>query len=179
MSMKKWLVGGGVLGAVTTATLVGRLLLLSVAQGPAVVPQDQMENPSYTSSILVDPAAEEGASEADELAALQSQAKITADEAATLALAANPGASEVQVELDNENGSLAYSVELDNGSDVKVDAGNGTVLSTDRDQDGEDQDGADPQDAAAAADDDDVQEEVQDGLQDGPDDASEVAGAED
>jgi uncharacterized membrane protein YkoI len=30
--------------------------------------------------------------------------------------------------LDNENGSLVYSVELSNGTDVKVDASNGAVL---------------------------------------------------
>ena len=31
-------------------------------------------------------------------------------------------------ELDNENGCLVYSVELRNGGEVLVDAGNGTVL---------------------------------------------------
>ena len=70
------------------------------------------------------------ASEADEAAALQSKATISAADAEAAALAANPGTSVVQTELDDENGSVVYSVELDNGSDVKVDASNGTILAT-------------------------------------------------
>jgi uncharacterized membrane protein YkoI len=40
------------------------------------------------------------------------------------------------VELDNENGVVVYSVELDNGLDVKVDAGNGNILHTEQPDNG-------------------------------------------
>jgi hypothetical protein len=174
MSLKKWLIGGGMAGAVAAASLLGRLVLPSLAQGPTATPQDLVETPSYTSSISVDQAVLEGVSETDEAIALQSQATITAEKATAAALAANPGSAVVKVELDNENGALVYSVELDNGSDVKVDAGNGSVLSSDQDQDS-----TDTEVSASASDTDNVQEEVQDGPQDGPADTPEVAGSED
>lgn len=88
------------------------------------------QDPSYTSSIQIDQTVTEGMSEADESAALAGQATITSDQAQAAALAANPSATVVKVELDNENGALVYSVELSNGSDVKVDAGNGAILNT-------------------------------------------------
>jgi uncharacterized membrane protein YkoI len=88
--------------------------------------------PQYTGSITVDEAQYEGISEADEAAALQSQATISAADAEQAALAANPGTTVVKTELDNENGVLVYSVELSNGMDVKVDAGNGKVLHTEQ-----------------------------------------------
>jgi uncharacterized membrane protein YkoI len=97
--------------------------------------EEQM--PSYTSSIAVDQAATEGMSEADESAALQGKATISAADAEAAALKANPSATVVKTELDNENGALVYSVELSNGADVKVDAGNANILFTDSDADSE------------------------------------------
>lgn len=94
--------------------------------------QTDEQEPQYTGSITIDEAQYEGMSEADETAALQSQAKISAADAEKAALAANPGTTVVKTELDNENGFLVYSVELSNGSEVKVDAGNGTVLYTEQ-----------------------------------------------
>jgi uncharacterized membrane protein YkoI len=88
----------------------------------------QVQSPAYTGSIAVDQKATEGMSEADEAAALQSKAAISAKDAEAAALAANPGTTAVKIELDNENGALVYSVELSNGKDVKVDAGNGNIL---------------------------------------------------
>ncbi|MGQ9503213.1 MAG: PepSY domain-containing protein [Candidatus Oleimicrobiaceae bacterium] len=128
-------------------------------------PDDQVQAPSYAGSIVVDQARFEGMSEADEAAALQGMAIISADQAKAAAEAANPGATAVKVELDNENGTLVYSVELSNGLDVKVDAGNGAVLHTEQ---------ADA-DEAGAADTDNVQEEF--GSQ--ADDATETPGVED
>lgn len=98
-------------------------------------PDEQM--PSYAGSIAVDQTATDGLSEADESAALAGQATITSDEAQAAALAANPGATVIKVELENENGALVYSVELSNGADVKVDAGNGAILHTDAGGDNE------------------------------------------
>jgi uncharacterized membrane protein YkoI len=86
------------------------------------------QNPSYTGSVMVDQSKTDGMSETDEAAALASMATITVDQAKAAALAANPGTTVVKAELDNENGVLVYSVELSNGFDVKVDAGNGAIL---------------------------------------------------
>jgi len=90
------------------------------------------QQPQYTGSITVDESQYEGMSEADEAAALQAMATITSAEAEAAALAANPGTTVVKTELDNENGVLVYSVELGNGMDVKVDAGNGEILQTEQ-----------------------------------------------
>jgi len=128
--MKKWLIGSRIVGVSVVALLVGSLAMTALAQGPT--PQDQDgQFPSYSSSIRVDDAQYEGVSEADEAVALAGLATITPEEAKDAALAANPGATVVKVELDNENGALVYSVELGNGLDVKVDAGNAAVLHTD------------------------------------------------
>lgn len=94
------------------------------------------QEPALSSSITVDQAQSEGLSEADEGAALQSKALITAADAESAAMTSNPGTSVVKTELDNENGALVYSVELDSGADVKVDAGNGQILFTDSSPDG-------------------------------------------
>lgn len=77
------------------------------------------QSPSYDCSIKVpDP----------EPANLASLAKITPDQAMAAALAAYPGTQVNKVELENENGCLVYAVELTNGLELKVDAGNGKVL---------------------------------------------------
>jgi len=104
----------------------------AVAPQQTAGPNDQMMEPSYSGSITVPQDQATGQSEADEAAALQSLTKITADQAKAAAEAANPGTTAVKVELDNENGVLVYSVELSNGLDVKVDAGNGQILHTEQ-----------------------------------------------
>ena len=87
--------------------------------------------PSFTGSITVtEPATGANLSETAEAAALASQAKITPDQANAAAVAANPGATVVKTDLGDQNGSLVYSVELSNGSEVKVDAGNAKILAT-------------------------------------------------
>ena len=53
---------------------------------------------------------------------------ISADQAQQAALAVHSG-TVVKTELDNENSKLVYSVEFNDGADVKVDAMNGAVLS--------------------------------------------------
>jgi uncharacterized membrane protein YkoI len=135
--MKKWMIGGGIASLLTVVLLVGALAMTAFAQGPTIQEQDG-QFPSYGSSIRVDDAQYEGVSEADESAALAGLATITPEQAKAAALQANPGATVVKVELDNENGALVYSVELSDGADVKVDAGNATVLYTDSGGDYED-----------------------------------------
>jgi hypothetical protein len=84
--------------------------------------------PTYTSSIQI-----KGNGEGtEESVALKPLAKIDINQAQKVALGANPGTTVVKSELDNENGSLVYSVTLDNGLDVKIDAGNATVLHTEK-----------------------------------------------
>jgi uncharacterized membrane protein YkoI len=97
-------------------------LLLAGGVGKAALAADQQTNaqvPTYTCSIKVPE---------PEPADLSTLAKIKADQAMASAQAAFPGAVVKKVELDNENGCLVYSVFLSNGLDVKVDAGNGSVL---------------------------------------------------
>jgi hypothetical protein len=89
------------------------------------------QDPVYAGSLSISPDQNSGMSESDEAAALQGMATLTAAQAESAALAANPGTTVVKTELDNENGALVYSVELGNGADVKVDAGNGAILHTD------------------------------------------------
>jgi len=102
-----------------------------VEDGPQEADSAQDQTPSYTGSLSANEAKYESMSEADESAALAGQASIGEAEARSAALSANPGTTVVKVELDNENGVIVYSVELSDGSDVKVDAGNAAVLFTD------------------------------------------------
>jgi uncharacterized membrane protein YkoI len=85
-----------------------------------------VQEPQLNGSIAVPEGQYEGLSETDEAGALASLANITPDDASAAAQAEVPGQVQ-KVELDNENGSLVYSVEI-GGKDVKVDAGTGAVL---------------------------------------------------
>ncbi len=93
---------------------------------------DSVQDPSYTASIMANET--DGQSEADEATALAGLAVIGPDQAQAAAQALVTG-DVIKVELDNENGAVVYSVEIDNGTgghiDVKVDAGNGNVLHQD------------------------------------------------
>jgi len=63
--------------------------------------------------------------------------KTTADQARAAALAQFPGATVEQVELQDENGALAWGVELTDASgavqEVKVDGNSGQIVSTQAD----------------------------------------------
>jgi uncharacterized membrane protein YkoI len=113
----------------------------SAAEGPdtdaieeQVGPQDEadgkdtadVQEPQLNGSIAVPEGQYGDLSEADEAAVLAPLAKITPDEAGAAAQAQVPGQVQ-KVELENENGSLVYSVNI-SGKDVKVDAGTGAVL---------------------------------------------------
>lgn len=78
-------------------------------------------NPDYPCSIKVPHP------EPPHLAAL---ATITAAQAMAAALAAYPGSRVHYVFLENEDGCLVFNVKLSTGLEVKVDAGNGALLST-------------------------------------------------
>jgi uncharacterized membrane protein YkoI len=142
------------------------------ANAPEAKTAPDEKSPSYTGSLTVTEATTAGKHEADEATALASQAKITIEQAKAAALAANPGAIVIKAELDNENGTLVYSVELSSGADVKVDAGNGAILHTDTD--------ADNGEVTGGPDTDHVQQgngqQVEDGQPDRPNTTPEVAG---
>jgi uncharacterized membrane protein YkoI len=95
---------------------------------------NDVENNSDGESNQSGEAKDAATNESDEAAALQSQAKISAEQAQQVALDANPGATAVKTELDNENGQVVYSVELSTGVEVKVDAVSGAILTSDTSQ---------------------------------------------
>ncbi len=99
------------------------------AGDPAEGTADDVQDLQLAGSIRVDESQYTGLSETDEAARLASLATITPEQAVAAAQAEVPGDSQ-KVELDNENGSLVYSVEIA-GNDVKVDAGTGAVLHVD------------------------------------------------
>ena len=113
--------------------------------------EEEAQDPSYTGSVAAPAESEQadgqetGGSEADEQSALQALATVTPSHAEQAALAAVPG-TVAETDLDNENGWVVYSVEV-NGRDgtvteVTVDAGNGAVLARQA------QDASDPADSA-------------------------------
>ena len=62
----------------------------------------------------------------------EKMAKISLQQAMQATAAANPGTSAVGAGLGNENGFLVYSVSLNNGLDVEVDAGTGQIVHTEK-----------------------------------------------
>ena len=136
---------------------------------------DTTQDPSFTGSVPVDETLTDGMNEADEAAALQGSAKIDAAAAEAAAIAANPGTTVVKSELESENGFLVYEVELSNGMEVKVDAGDGAILHSEQDSDANEGSETEDGEQDEAGDSDDVQDE-HDGQ---PDDATEAPGTED
>ena len=90
----------------------------------------QVQDPAYVGSLKVDETALQTMPDIGRCNALKTMAKITVEGAQAAALKANTGSAVDTIELDVENGYLVYSVQLKDGRDVKVDAGNGSVLAT-------------------------------------------------
>jgi uncharacterized membrane protein YkoI len=107
--------------AKTGLLLAGALILAlgSTVIGTGKEAQAAQQEPGLTCSIKVPK---------PEPADLSALAKIKAGEAMTAAKKAYPGIVVKKVELDNENGCLVYSLELRNGGEILVDAGNGAIL---------------------------------------------------
>ncbi len=91
---------------------------------------DQVQDPAYVGSLKVDEPALQTMPDAGRCNALKTMAKITVEAAQGAVLKANVGSVVDMIELDVENGYLVYSVQLKDGRDVKVDAGNGSILAT-------------------------------------------------
>jgi uncharacterized membrane protein YkoI len=97
------------------------LAMILAWQSLAAADRDASQRPGDTCSIKVpEPEPKD----------LSSLANIKANSALAAVLATNPGTTATKVELENENGCLVYSIRLNNGLDVKVDAGKGVVLKT-------------------------------------------------
>jgi uncharacterized membrane protein YkoI len=77
---------------------------------------------------------DDDADDTDEADVRPDQAGITAEAAREAAESGNPGTKALEVELEDEKGTLVYEVELDNGLEVIVDAANGNILRTERDE---------------------------------------------
>lgn len=95
---------------------------------------------SATGTAKVAQQADKSDNEANDSQKLASQAKISEQQAKDAALSANPGATVVKSELEDENGVIVYSIDLNNNREVKVDAKTGSVVSS---QDGETNDDED------------------------------------
>jgi uncharacterized membrane protein YkoI len=137
---KRTLAGLGV----ATALTLGVIGTAALAETPPPSPspatpsqpqktgQNEVQEPSYTSSVRVaESATEDGAAEA---AALTALAKISEADARNAALAKFPGATIQKAALEDENGNVVWSVALTDANkaaqEVKIDAGNGAVLAT-------------------------------------------------
>lgn len=136
------------------ALIAGATGVLAVAQSTARSAGEKREEAPYRSSIQVPANDDEEESEtteeedagkgeerdderesAKDSAYLKSLARITADQARIAAVASVTGTVR-HVSLDNEDGNLVYSVEIETSAgmrDVKVDAGNGAVLHIEQD----------------------------------------------
>ncbi|HRW10086.1 MAG TPA: PepSY domain-containing protein [Caldilineaceae bacterium] len=127
------------LGGWGTMAFIGNAQSTAQTQ-PAGETEDPSTDPSYSGSITIHPTLTKGLAETDESTALQGLATIDAATAAAAATDANAGTTVVKSTLEDENGYLVYSVELSNGLEVKIDAGDGTVLHSE--QVGNEADGA-------------------------------------
>ena len=107
MKIKRWIALAGI--ALLVVTAMGVIVYNAYAQAPAQGGDDTSESQ-------------------DNGVTLQRQAAISQEEAEAIALAQYPGAKVLATELENEGGTLLYSIELDNSAEVEVDANNGTVL---------------------------------------------------
>lgn len=127
-------------GAVGLAAMAGVGLLGATVAQAGGSSSGSDEDPALNSSVSAPAEQENGpeVSEADESAALEGLATVTPDEAEAAALAAVPGTA-AQPELENENGSVVYEVEVTQADgtvvEVKVDAGNGDVLAQEDESD--------------------------------------------
>jgi len=126
-------------GIAGLAVLAGLGIGATVAQAGGNA-GDGQDDPALNSSVTApagpDHEGDSDAAEAAESRDLEALATVTPAEAEAAALAAVPGTAATP-ELENENGSVVYGVEVtkDDGTvvDVKVDAGNGDVLAQETD----------------------------------------------
>src|SRR6266481_5434790 len=105
--LKRFLYGSGAFGVLTAGYLLGSVSLTGVfAQTAPTTPTPAQSQ-----------AKEQGeANDQNESAALASQAKITADQAKAAAVAQFAGSTVNKTELESENGTVVYGLELTDSS---------------------------------------------------------------
>ena len=114
---------------------LSRLTSVSAQSAPASAPAatEKPETPAETSGS--DSETHDEAQNAEETARLEALATITPQQAQQTA-EQKMGKPADKVEIENDEGSLVYAVSFGQ-QDVKVDAGNGQILYTDSQNDGE------------------------------------------
>lgn len=100
--------------------------------GPDADAVEQQDGSQDTADGTEAPEADGTDNEAADAAALAGKAAISEQQARATALAANPGTTVTQISLDDENGTVVYSVALSNGVEVKVNAQSGQIVATDQ-----------------------------------------------
>jgi uncharacterized membrane protein YkoI len=138
---RKLLTGVGIAGVLIIGVVIGSLTLGPVfaqashnANQTQTTVQDQKDGSNEANGTDVEQVDEQN--EVDEQLPL-GEVKITPEQARAAALSQFPEATIIKVELENENGSLVYSVALTvNGKayDVKVDANNGNIVRAEADE---------------------------------------------
>ena len=93
----------------------------------------EISEPDFVGSI---PAPEKSWTNKQEKAdALKPLAKITEDQASKVAMEANAGTTVSKIKLDTDEGFVVYEVDLSDGTEVTIDAGDGKILETGHDDD--------------------------------------------
>lgn len=98
-----------------TLLLIGALLILTITAGVLFAAQTTPNTPDDDEAGEV------------ESQASASDATLSQDEAIAIA-EAETGSTAAFVELERENGTVLYSVELEDGSEVEIDANTGDIL---------------------------------------------------
>ena len=119
-----------------TARTAAVALALLVALGTATPAYAQADAPARADALAESCDRVEGTIQvADDARNMQAMAKVTHEQASEAALAALPGATVQDTDLEEEDGYLVYEVDLVmNGQehDAYVDAGSGAVLCMER-----------------------------------------------
>lgn len=153
------LVGGGTIAGLSAAN-ASTTPTAPVSQPAPETEKGEQQEPKLNGSITVPETAGEQ-SDTQESAQLAGLATIDAKAAEAAAVASIPGSSALSSELGDENGFLVYEVTVKDGagaiSEVKIDAGNATVLATEAadqadGQNGDQNEAADASEAPDASD---------------------------
>jgi len=150
LNRKRTIVGGALAVTLAIGGTGVALAGANAAPGGSGPADTQEQDPSYTGSVPAPPDATEtengpesgdnGTAEADEAAGLESLATVTPEGATAAALAVVPGTAGTP-ELGNENGYVVYSVTVTRTDgttvDVKIDAGDASVLAQETGEDAE------------------------------------------
>ena len=92
------------------------------------------------------------------------QPAVTEEQAVSAALKANPNSTDVEVELERDNGRLVYEVEFSDGKEILVDASDGSLVGTEHENEDEVEDESEDDDEDV---DEQSEEEQQDNHEDG------------